>query len=100
LPALVCTRVFVLQAAKLETLLSKPVTFLPNCVGEETEKAVKAGSNGQVFLLENLRFHGEEEGSSKDSEGNKIKGTYTIHGLREMVFLYAPSNAEALMEAA
>ena len=64
------------QAAKLESLLSTPVTFLSNCVGEETEKAVKAGSNGQVFLLENLRFHGEEEGSSKDAEGNKTKGEH------------------------
>lgn len=63
-----------LQAAKLESLLSVPVTFLPDCVGSETEAAVKAGTNGKVFLLENLRFHGEEEGSSKDAEGKKTKG--------------------------
>merc|ERR1711900_132677 len=30
-------------------------------------------SGGQVVLLENLRFHGEEEGSSKDAEGRKVK---------------------------
>ncbi|KAL7416246.1 phosphoglycerate kinase [Mrakia frigida] len=62
-------------AAKLESLLSVPVTFLPNCVGAETEAAVKAGTNGKVFLLENLRFHGEEEGSSKDAEGKKTKSS-------------------------
>lgn len=64
-----------LQAAKLEELLSKPVTFLPDCVGEEVENAVKNAKDGEIFLLENLRFHAEEEGSSKDSEGKKTKGT-------------------------
>lgn len=28
---------------------------------------------GEVVLLENLRFHAEEEGSSKDADGNKVK---------------------------
>ncbi|KAI5453092.1 phosphoglycerate kinase [Naganishia albida] len=60
-------------AVKLEELLSKPVTFLPDCVGEEVENAVKNAKDGEIFLLENLRFHAEEEGSSKDSEGKKTK---------------------------
>lgn len=41
-------------AQKLEELLKRPVTFLPNCVGEEVEKAVNSGKDGQVlfnFLL-------------------------------------------------
>ena len=63
----------ILQADKLSELLSKPVTFLPDCVGAETEEAVKNASEGEIFLLENLRFHAEEEGSSKDSEGKKVK---------------------------
>ena len=63
-----------LQAKKLEELLSKPVTFLPDCVGEEVENAVKNAKDGEIFLLENLRFHAEEEGSSKDAEGKKTKG--------------------------
>jgi hypothetical protein len=62
------------QADKLSELLSKPVTFLPDCVGKETEEAVKNSKDGEIFLLENLRFHAEEEGSSKDSEGKKVKG--------------------------
>jgi phosphoglycerate kinase len=49
-------------AEKLQELLKRDVTFLPDCVGAETEKAVNAGKDGQVFLLENLRFHIEEEG--------------------------------------
>ena len=42
-------------------------------MGAETEEAVKNASEGEIFLLENLRFHAEEEGSSKDSEGKKVK---------------------------
>lgn len=60
-------------AAELGKLLSKDVQFTDDCVGEEVEKKVNAASNGQVILLENLRFHIEEEGSSKDKEGNKTK---------------------------
>ena len=58
---------------KLEELLGKKVTFTEDCVGSEVEKTVDGASGGQVILLENLRFHAEEEGSSKDSEGKKMK---------------------------
>ncbi|BGO90484.1 hypothetical protein NBRC10512_006738 [Rhodotorula toruloides] len=61
-------------AAELERLLpGKTITFLPECVGAETEKRVAEAKDGEIFLLENLRFHIEEEGSSKDKEGNKTK---------------------------
>ncbi|KAK4634411.1 Phosphoglycerate kinase [Fulvia fulva] len=60
-------------AAELEKLLGKKVTFTEDCVGPEAEKAVSGASNGDVILLENLRFHAEEEGSSKDKNGNKQK---------------------------
>ncbi|WWC71447.1 phosphoglycerate kinase [Kwoniella pini CBS 10737] len=59
-------------ASKLSELLNKDVKFLDNCVGEDVKKAVLAGENGQVFLLENLRFHVEEEGKGK-KDGEKIK---------------------------
>jgi phosphoglycerate kinase len=62
-------------AKELESLLSKPVTFLPDCVGKETEEAVAAAKDGGIVLLENLRFHAEEEGSSKNSEGKKVKAS-------------------------
>lgn len=58
---------------KLEELLGKKVTFTEDCVGPEVEKIVNGVSDGGVVLLENLRFHAEEEGSSKDSEGKKVK---------------------------
>ncbi|KAI9862572.1 MAG: phosphoglycerate kinase [Trichoglossum hirsutum] len=60
-------------AAELERLLGRTVTFLNDCVGKEVEEAVKSASGGQIILLENLRFHAEEEGSSKDKDGKKVK---------------------------
>ncbi|GIZ40280.1 hypothetical protein CKM354_000362600 [Cercospora kikuchii] len=60
-------------AAELEKLLGKKVTFTEDCVGPEVEKIVNEQNNGGVVLLENLRFHAEEEGSSKDKDGNKTK---------------------------
>ena len=60
-------------AEKLSELLKRDVKFLPECVGEETKKAVDAGKDGQVFLLENLRFHIEEEGKGVKN-GEKAKG--------------------------
>ena len=49
-------------AAHLSGLLGKPVAFAEDCVGEKAEAAVAALGDGDVLLLENLRFHkGEEE---------------------------------------
>ena len=58
---------------ELEKLLGKKVIFTDDCVGKEVEDTVNGASDGQVILLENLRFHAEEEGSSKDAEGKKVK---------------------------
>ncbi|KAL2832121.1 phosphoglycerate kinase [Aspergillus cavernicola] len=58
---------------ELEKLLGKRVTFTEDCVGKEVEETVNKASGGDVILLENLRFHAEEEGSSKDAEGKKVK---------------------------
>ncbi|KAK3672485.1 phosphoglycerate kinase [Recurvomyces mirabilis] len=59
--------------AELEKLLGRHVTFTDDCVGPEVEKTVNDTKDGGVVLLENLRFHIEEEGSSKDKDGNKTK---------------------------
>ena len=60
-------------AEKLAELLGQPVTFLPDCVGPEVEKACEALPPGQVALLENLRFHIEEEGKVKKEDGSSVK---------------------------
>jgi phosphoglycerate kinase len=48
-------------ATRLGELLQRPVAFAKNCVGPEAESAVKGAPDGGVILLENLRFHAEEE---------------------------------------
>ncbi|KAJ2257823.1 phosphoglycerate kinase [Coemansia sp. RSA 455] len=71
-------------AAELQTLLNRPVTFLNDCVGDEVENACANLSGGAVVLLENLRFHAEEEGSSKDASGTKVKADPTaVKSFRE-----------------
>ncbi len=48
-------------AEHLSDLLNRPVAFADDCVGEEAEKKVGVLQDGEVLLLENLRFHKEEE---------------------------------------
>jgi len=48
-------------AARLAELLGQPVQFAPDCVGAETVALARSLRPGQVLLLENLRFHPEEE---------------------------------------
>lgn len=48
-------------ARRLEEHLKKPVKFLLDCLGPGVEKAVKVMKPGELILLENLRFHSEEE---------------------------------------
>ena len=60
-------------AGKLSELLGRPVTFLDDCVGPAVEAACAALKPGQVVLLENLRFHIEEEGKIKNKDGTSVK---------------------------
>ncbi|MCP5519391.1 MAG: phosphoglycerate kinase [Verrucomicrobiales bacterium] len=48
-------------AGKLSELLGKPVAFVENSVGPAVSRAVDALQNGDVLLLENVRYHAEEE---------------------------------------
>jgi phosphoglycerate kinase len=48
-------------AEHLSELLGKPVAFAEDCVGPQAEEAVARLNDGDVLLLENLRFHKEEE---------------------------------------
>jgi phosphoglycerate kinase len=48
-------------AERLAKLLDQPVIMAPDCVGDEVERVVNHMEAGQVMLLENLRFHHEEE---------------------------------------
>ena len=48
-------------AAKLSELTGKKVKYVDDCIGEKVEKAVDELKNGDILLLENLRFYAEEE---------------------------------------
>ena len=60
-------------AKELSKLLKKPVTKLDDCVGPKVEKAVAAMKPGQIILLENTRFHKEEEKCDKTFSKNLAK---------------------------
>jgi phosphoglycerate kinase len=57
----------------LEEKLGVPVTFTKGCVGPEVEAACANPPQGSVILLENLRFHVEEEGKGVGPDGSKTK---------------------------
>lgn len=58
---------------ELKKLLSRDVLFLSDCVGPEVEEKCANPPNGTIILLENLRFHIEEEGKGVDASGAKVK---------------------------
>ncbi len=57
-------------ASHLEKLLSRPVKFVPDCVGAEVEAAAAGLIKGEVLLLENLRFYPEERANSAEFAQN------------------------------
>jgi phosphoglycerate kinase len=52
-------------AKRLQQLLDRPVAFATDCIGETAQKAAAALKPGHVLLLENLRFHTEEEANDQ-----------------------------------
>ncbi len=60
-------------ADRLSELLAKPVVMAPDCVGAQVAELVNTLDNGQVALLENTRFHPEEEGKVMAEEGGSAE---------------------------
>jgi phosphoglycerate kinase len=96
-------------AVRLSELLGQPVVMAPDCVGLRAEAAVAALAPGQVVLLENLRFHAEEEANDPafakalaslgDVFVNDAFGTaHRAHASTEGVTHYLPAVAGLLME--
>ncbi|MFL5653000.1 MAG: phosphoglycerate kinase [Ktedonobacteraceae bacterium] len=96
-------------AQRLSELLGRPVQMAPDCVGPEVEVLAKALQPGQVLLLENLRFHKEEEkndlnfarqlASLGDIYVNDAFGTaHRAHASTEGITHYLPGVAGFLME--
>ncbi|PID90343.1 MAG: phosphoglycerate kinase [Bacteroidetes bacterium] len=53
----------------LEALVGKHVEFAPDCIGEEALAKTKSLKDGDILLMENVRFHAEDEGKVKQKEG-------------------------------
>jgi len=60
-------------ATAVSEKLGVPVAFAPDCVGPAVEKLCAEQKPGGVVLLENLRFHVEEEGKGVSASGDKVK---------------------------
>ncbi len=95
-------------AALLSGLLGAPVAFATDCVGEPAESVVAALTDGSVALLENLRFHPEEEANDPafarmlaglaEVYVNDAFGTaHRAHASTEGVTHYLPAYAGFLM---
>ncbi|MGL6135970.1 MAG: phosphoglycerate kinase, partial [Planktothrix sp.] len=96
-------------AARLSELLGKPVKKCDDCIGDEVAQAVAAMENGDVAVLENVRFYAEEEkndpefakqlASIADLYVNDAFGTaHRAHASTEGVTHYLPSVAGYLIE--
>lgn len=53
-------------ADALSQLVNKQVAVAPDCIGDETKAVVDQMQNGDIVLLENLRFHAEEQGNDPE----------------------------------
>lgn len=96
-------------AERLGELLGKPVPLAPDCIGPEVQKMVQALSEGDVLLLENVRFHPEEEKNDPEFAKqladlaevyvNDAFGTaHRAHASTEGVTKYLPGVAGYLMQ--
>ncbi len=54
-----------ITADRLSQLIGKPVKMAPDCIGEATAALAKALQAGEVLMLENVRFHKEEEANDQ-----------------------------------
>jgi phosphoglycerate kinase len=96
-------------AARLTELLGQDVKLAPDCVGEETLAMVSALASGQALLLENTRFHDEEEANDPAFAAELAKGcdafvndafgaAHRAHASTEGVARLLPSAAGLLIE--
>lgn len=98
-------------SVRLGELLGKPVQFVNNCVGDAVQVAVKNAAPGSVTLLENLRFHKEEEQNDTQFAERLVKDSgaqyfvqdgfgvvHRAHASTSAVTQFVPSVAGLLLE--
>jgi len=95
-------------AERLSTLLDKPVSFATDCVGHEADKEVEELKEGGVLLLENLRFHKEEEANDPEFAkrlagkagvyvNDAFGSAHRAHASTEGITHYVPVKAAGLL---
>lgn len=96
-------------AKRLGKLLDRPVAFVPECIGEAVQKATSELKEGQILLLENLRYHPEEE-KNDDSFAKQLASladvfvqdgfgvVHRAHASTDAVTRHLPSVAGLLLE--
>ncbi len=62
-------------AKSLSKLLDQPVLFASDCIGESVEKAARELEHREILLLENLRFHKEEESNDENFAAELVKAS-------------------------
>ncbi len=65
-------------AEELSKMIKKPVKFLDDCIGKEVENEINLMNNKDIIMLENLRFHSEEE-ANDDAFANKLANLADIY---------------------
>ncbi|MFN7137722.1 MAG: phosphoglycerate kinase, partial [Limisphaerales bacterium] len=60
-------------AEKLSEMIGRPVQFVDDCIGEKVEKAANALQNGDILLLENVRYYDQEEANDPAFAENLAK---------------------------
>lgn len=70
-------------AKHLSKLLGQPVAFVPNCVGDQVTVAAKKMKPGDVILLENLRFHPQEESNDMAFAQNLAKSSTATYFVQD-----------------
>ena len=96
-------------AAHLGTLMGKQILFVENCIGPVAEMAAKGLREGDILLLENTRFHPEEEKNDPEMArqlaalaelyvNDAFGSAHRAHASTEGVAQYLPAVAGLLME--
>ena len=97
-------------AAALGTVLSRPVAFVDDCIGDQVRSAVDAMANGDVVVLENTRFHPGEEANDAALAtliathgdlfvNDAFSAAHRAHATTEALARLRPAYAGRLMQA-
>ena len=93
----------------LSKFIGKPVSFVDDCIGDKVTSAISQMNDGDIILLENVRFYAEEEKNDADFSkklaelgdvyvNDAFSTSHRAHASTEGITKYLPSYAGLLME--